>query len=175
MHRQYDITILQRHLDAIVLTYSVSPRSDSSTTDTELTQPEFNSTSDSHSDSDIQITGVNCTSHPPMVAQPTSISEQFNRWSPTASEADFTCAVTVMATHWPQKVQSQKVSSTTPEKIDVDAIVDRILNLTHKLDSDIYQVVLIKSKLTEVSEKLIEANANGSKVDLEGWQLECGS
>ena len=50
--RQYDITILQRHLDAIVSTYSVSPRSDSSTTDTELTQLEFNSTSDLHSDSD---------------------------------------------------------------------------------------------------------------------------
>ena len=71
-----------------------------------------------------------------------------------------------MATRGPQKVQSRKVSSTTPEKIDVDAIVDRILNLTHKLDSDIYQVVLIKSKLTEVSEKLIEANVNGSKVDM---------
>ena len=71
-----------------------------------------------------------------------------------------------MATRGPQKVQSRKVLSTTPEKIDVDAIVDRILNLTHKLDSDIYQVVLIKSKLTEVSEKLIEANVNGSKVDM---------
>ena len=71
-----------------------------------------------------------------------------------------------MASGRPQKLQSQKVSSTTPEKIDVDAIVDRILKLTHKLDSDIYQVVLIKSKLTEVSEKLIEANANGSRVDM---------
>ena len=63
-------------------------------------------------------------------------------------------------------MQSQKVLSTTPEKIDVDAIVDRILNLTHKLDSDIYQVVLIKSKLTEVSKKLIQVNVNGSKVDM---------
>ena len=71
-----------------------------------------------------------------------------------------------MATCWAQKVQSRKVLSTTPEKIDVDAIVDRILNLTHKLDSDIYQVVLIKSKITEVSKKLIEANVNGSKVDM---------
>ena len=93
VHRQYNITILQRHLDAIVSTYSVSPRSDSSTTDTELTQPEFNSTSDSHSDSDIQITGVNSTSHPPTVAQPTSTSEQFNQWSPTASEADSECII----------------------------------------------------------------------------------
>ena len=66
----------------------------------------------------------------------------------------------------PQKVQSRKVSSTTPEKIDVDTIVDRILNLTHKLDSDIYQVILIKSKLTEVSQKMIEAHATGSKVDM---------
>ena len=71
-----------------------------------------------------------------------------------------------MASSRPQKLQSQKVSRTTPEKIDIDAIVDRILNLTHKLDSDIYQVVLIKSKLTKVSEKLIEANVNGSKVDM---------
>ena len=71
-----------------------------------------------------------------------------------------------MASGGPQKLQSLKVLSTTPEKIDVDAIVDIILNLTHKLDSDIYQVVLIKSKLTEVSEKFIEANANGSRVDM---------
>ena len=35
VRRQYDITNLQRHLDAIVLTYSVLPRSDSSTADTE--------------------------------------------------------------------------------------------------------------------------------------------
>ena len=71
-----------------------------------------------------------------------------------------------MASSRPQNVQSGKVSSTTPEKVDVDSLVDRILNLTHKLDSDIYEVVLIKSKLTEVSEKLIEANVNGSKVDM---------
>ena len=71
-----------------------------------------------------------------------------------------------MASGTPKKLQSQKVSSTTPEKIDLDTIVDRILKLTHKLDSDIYQVVLIKSKLTEVSEKFIEANANGSRVDM---------
>ena len=71
-----------------------------------------------------------------------------------------------MASGWPEKLQSQKVSTTTPDKIDVDTIVDRILKLTHKLDSDIYQVVLIKSKLTEVREKLIEANANGSRVDM---------
>ena len=71
-----------------------------------------------------------------------------------------------MASSGSQKLQSLKVSSTTPEKIDVDAIVDRILILTHKLDSDIYQVVLIKSKLTEVSEKFTEANANGSRVDM---------
>ena len=71
-----------------------------------------------------------------------------------------------MASSKPQNVQSGKVSSTTPEKIDVDSLVDRILNLTHKLDSDIYEVVLIKSKLTEISEKLIEAHVNGSKVDM---------
>ena len=69
-----------------------------------------------------------------------------------------------MASGRPQKLQSLKVSSTTPEKIDVDAIVDRILKLTHKLDSDIYQVVLIKSKLTEVNAKFIDAN--GSRVDM---------
>ena len=78
----------------------------------------------------------------------------------------FSCAITVMASGGPQKLQSLKVSSTTPEKIDVDAIVDRILKLTHKLDSDIYQVMLIKSKLTEVNAKFIEANANGSRVDM---------
>ena len=71
-----------------------------------------------------------------------------------------------MASGRPENLQSQKVSTTTHDKIDVDTIVDRILKLTHKLDSDIYQVVLIKSKLTEVSEKLIEANANGSRVDM---------
>ena len=71
-----------------------------------------------------------------------------------------------MASGRPKMLQSGKVLSTTPEKIDVDSLVDRILNLTHKLDSDIYEVVLIKSKLTEVSEKLIEANANGSTVDM---------
>ena len=71
-----------------------------------------------------------------------------------------------MASSKPQNVQSRKVSSTTPEKIDVDSLVDRILNLTHKLDSDIYEVVLIKSKLNDISEKLIEAHANGSKVDM---------
>ena len=93
VHRQYDITNLQRHLDAIVWTYSVSPRSDSSTTDAELTQAEFNSGSDSHSDSDIQITGDNSRSHPPSVAQPMSTSEQFNQWSPTASEANSECII----------------------------------------------------------------------------------
>ena len=71
-----------------------------------------------------------------------------------------------MASDRPKKLQSGIVSSTTPEKIDVDSLVDRILNLTHKLDLDIYEVVLIKSKLTEVSEKLIEANAHGSTVDM---------
>ena len=71
-----------------------------------------------------------------------------------------------MASGGPQKLQSLKVLSTTPEKIDVDAIVDRILKLTHKLDSDIDQVMLIKSKLTEVSAKFIEANTNGSRVDM---------
>ena len=69
-----------------------------------------------------------------------------------------------MASSRPQNIQSGKVSSTTPEKIDVDSLVDMILNLTHKLDSDIYEVVSIKSKLTEMSKKLIEANVNGSKV-----------
>ena len=94
MRKQYDITNLQRHLDAIVWTYSVSPRSDSSTTDAE-THLDFNSGSDSHSDSDsdIQITGDNSTSHPPPVAQPTSTSEQCNRWTPTASEADSECII----------------------------------------------------------------------------------
>ena len=91
IHRQYDITNVQRHLYAIVLTYSVSPRSDSSTTDAELTQAEFNSGSDSYSDSDIEITGDNCRSQP--MKQPTSTSEQFNRWSPTASEANSECII----------------------------------------------------------------------------------
>ena len=91
VRREYDITILQRHLDAIVWTYSVSPRSDSSTTDAELTQPEFNSGSDSYSDSDIDITGDNSRSQP--TEQPTSTSEQFNRWSPTASEANSECII----------------------------------------------------------------------------------
>ena len=90
--KQYDITILQRHLDAIVWIYSVSPRPDSSTTDAEI-HPEFNSDSDSHSDSNIQITGDNTTSHPPPVALPTSTSEQYNRWTPTASEADSECII----------------------------------------------------------------------------------
>ena len=67
-----------------------------------------------------------------------------------------------MASSKPQNVQSGKVLSTIPEKIDVDSLVDRILNLTHKLDSDIYEVVLIKSKLTEISKKLIEAHVNVS-------------
>ena len=94
VHRQYDITILQRHLDAIVLTCSVSPRSDSSTTGAE-THPEYHLGSDSHSDSDsdIQITGNNSTSHLPPLAQPTSTSEQYNQWSPTASEADLECII----------------------------------------------------------------------------------
>ena len=56
---------------------------------------EFNSDSDSHSDSDsdIQITGDNTTSHSPLVAPPTSTSEQYNRWTPTASEADSECII----------------------------------------------------------------------------------
>ena len=45
------------------------------------------------SDSDIQITGDNATSHPPPVAPPTSTSEQDNRWTPTASEADSECII----------------------------------------------------------------------------------
>ena len=63
-------------------------------------------------------------------------------------------------------MQSGKVLSNTPKKVDVDSLVDKILNLTHKLDSDIYEVVLIKSKLTKMSEKLIEEHVNGSKVDM---------
>ena len=94
VRKQYDITNLQRHLDAIVWTYSVSPRSDSSTADAEI-HLEFNSGSDSHSDSDsdIQITGDNLTSHPLPAAQPMSTSEQHNRWTPTASEADSECII----------------------------------------------------------------------------------
>ena len=57
VHRQYDITNLQRHLDAIVWTYSVSPRSDSSTTDTEI-DPQ------SDSNSDVQMTGPTSPFHP---------------------------------------------------------------------------------------------------------------
>ena len=96
VYKQYDITILQRHVDAIVWTYSVPPRSDSSTTDAEI-HPEFNSDSHSHSDSDsdsdIQITGDNTISHPPPVAQPMSTSEQYNQWTLTASEADSECII----------------------------------------------------------------------------------
>ena len=44
--------------------------------------------------------------------------------------------------------------------------MDRVLHLTSKLESDIYHIVLIKSKLTQISEKLIEANANDLSVDL---------
>ena len=91
IHRQYDITHLQRLLDAIVLTYTVLPRSDSSTTDAELTQAELNSGSDSYSDSDIEITGDNSRSQP--AEQPFSTSEQFNRWSPTTSQANSECII----------------------------------------------------------------------------------
>ena len=57
-----------------------------------------------------------------------------------------------------KKCDCHTVSSTTPEKLDVDSLVDRVLHLTSKLESDIYHIVLIKSKLTQVSEKLIEAD-----------------
>ena len=92
--RQYDMTNLQRHLDVIVWTCSVTPRSDSSTTNAE-THLEFNSSSDSHSDSDsdIQITGDNSTSHPPPLAQLMSTSDQYNWWTPTVSEADSECII----------------------------------------------------------------------------------
>ena len=96
VRKQYDITILQRHLDSIVLSYSVSPRPHSSTTDAE-THPEYHSGSSAHSDSDsdsdIQITGDNSMSQPPPLAHPTSTSEQYNGWSPTASEADSECII----------------------------------------------------------------------------------
>ena len=65
-----------------------------------------------------------------------------------------------------KKCDCHTVSSTTPEKLDVDSLVDRVLHLTSKLESDIYHIVLIKSKLTQISEKLIEANANELSVDL---------
>ena len=94
VRKQYDITILQRHLDSIVLSYSVSPRPHSSTTDAE-THPKYHLGSSAHSDSDsdIQITGDNSTSQPPPSAHPTSTSEQYNRWSPTASEANSECII----------------------------------------------------------------------------------
>ena len=65
-----------------------------------------------------------------------------------------------------KKSDCHRVSSTTPEKLDVDSLVDRVLHLTSKLESDIYHIVLIKSKLTQISEKLIEADANDLSVDL---------
>ena len=65
-----------------------------------------------------------------------------------------------------KKCDCRTVSSTTPEKLDVDSLVDRVLHLTSKLESDIYHIVLIKSKLTQISEKLIEADANDLSVDL---------
>ena len=65
-----------------------------------------------------------------------------------------------------KKCDCHTVSSTTPEKLDVDSLVDRVLDLKSKLESDIYHIVLIKSKLTQISEKLIEADANDLSVDL---------
>ena len=65
-----------------------------------------------------------------------------------------------------KKCDCGKVSSTTPDKLDIDSLVERVLQLTSKLESDIYDIVVIKSTLTQISEKLIEADANNLSVDL---------
>ena len=65
-----------------------------------------------------------------------------------------------------KKCDCGTVSSTTPDKLDIDSLVDRVLQLTSKLESDIYDIVIIKSTLTQISEKLIEAEANNLSVDL---------
>ena len=80
MRGQHDITNLQRHLDALVSSYSVSALSESSDTDIE---PES------------QVTTVPET--PPEnapVSQESrqnshiSTAEEFNRWPPTSSETE---------------------------------------------------------------------------------------
>ena len=65
-----------------------------------------------------------------------------------------------------KKCDCGTVSSTTPDKLHIDSLVDRVLQLTSKLESDIYDIIIIKSTLTEISEKLIEADANNLSVDL---------
>ena len=65
-----------------------------------------------------------------------------------------------------KKCDCGTVSSTTPDKLNIDSLVDRVLHLTSKLESDIYDIVIIKSTLTQISEKLIEADANNLSVDL---------
>ena len=79
--RQYDLMNLQRHLDAIVWTYSVSPRSDSSETEADTnadSEGTIESNQTMYSESDTQDIVLNSD-------HPASTSDEYNRWAPTKS------------------------------------------------------------------------------------------
>lgn len=87
--RLYDLTNLQRHLDAIVWTYSVSPRSDSSETEVDPnadSEGTIESNRTIYSESDTQDIVLNSN-------HPASTSDEYNKWTPTKSEADSDCRI----------------------------------------------------------------------------------
>ena len=91
VHRQYDLTNLQRHLDAIVWTYSVSPRSDSSETEADA---DANADSEGTIESNWTIYSESDTQHIVLNSDhPASTSDEYNWWTPTKSEADSDCRI----------------------------------------------------------------------------------
>ena len=77
VRRQYNLTNLQRHLDAIVWTYSVSPRSDSSETEAEA---NANADSEGTIESNRTIYSESDTWHIVLNSNhPASTSDEYNR------------------------------------------------------------------------------------------------
>ena len=65
----------------------------------------------------------------------------------------------------PRKCQCQTVSSTIEERIHIDTLVDKISSITLAINTDIYQLVSVRTKLNSIKETLIEADTNNSTIN----------
>ena len=65
----------------------------------------------------------------------------------------------------PKRCQCQTVLSTTEERIHIDTLVDKISSIMLAINTDIYQLVSVRTTLNSIKETLIEADTNNSTID----------
>ena len=65
----------------------------------------------------------------------------------------------------PKRRQCQTVSSTIEERIHIDTLVDKISSIMLAINTDIYQLVSVRTTLNSIKETLIEADTNNSTID----------